>query len=116
MQFKKGFLRGIRHQIRPTVALAFAPNYQSYYDSIQVSNNPNVSRNSYNRYQEYIYGGPPNSGPQLGLNFNISNTLEAKVMGRRDTVARKVKIFESFWDKYLLQFCRGFSQVKPIKL
>ena len=114
MQFKKGFLRGIRHQIRPTVALAFAPNYQSYYDSIQVSNNPNVSRNSYNRYQEYIYGGPPNSGPQLGLNFNISNTLEAKVMGRLDTVARKVKIFESFGINTFYNFVADSLKLSPL--
>lgn len=96
LQFKKGFIRGIRHQVRPNLSMAIAPDYQQYYDSIQTSNGQPVIKTTYNHYQEFIYGGPPNSGPQMGLNLSIANTLEAKVMGRRDTVARKIKIFESF--------------------
>ncbi len=114
MQFKKGFIRGIRHQIRPSISLAFAPDYRSYYESIQTSNDPSVLPGFYTRYQENIYGGPPNSGPQMGLNFSLNNTLEAKIMSRRDTVARKVKIFESFGINTFYNFVADTLKLNPL--
>jgi len=46
--------------------------------------------------------------------FNISNTLEAKVMGRRDTVARKVKIFESFGINTFYNFVADSLKLSPL--
>ena len=96
LQFKKGFIRGIRHQVRPSLSLAFSPDYSHYYDSIQTSNVLPINKSIYNKYQEFIFGGPPSEGQRAGINLAIANTLEAKVMGRRDTIARKIKILESF--------------------
>lgn len=114
MQFKKGFIRGIRHQMRPSISFAFSPDYTHYFDSIQVNNTLPIRKTNYSRYQEFLFGGPSYSGQHAGLQFSISNTLEAKVMGGKDTVARKVKIFESFGINTFYNFAADSLKLNPL--
>lgn len=114
MQFKKGFVRGIRHQMRPNLSMTFAPDYTHLFQEIQTSNDTLIPRSSYSQYQENIYGGPSNSGQQMGLNLSISNSLEAKVMGRKDSVARKIKIFDNFHVGTFYNFAADSLHLSPL--
>ncbi|KXK19430.1 MAG: LPS-assembly protein LptD [Saprospiraceae bacterium] len=114
MQFRKGFIRGVRHQMRPSLSFAVAPDYSRYYDSVQTSNVRPIRKIAYNKYQEFIYGGPPGSVQQMGLSLSISNTLEAKVRGRKDTTDRKIKIFESFGVNTFYNFAEDSLKLKPL--
>ncbi|MEL6987979.1 MAG: putative LPS assembly protein LptD, partial [Bacteroidota bacterium] len=75
MQFRKGWLRGIRHVIKPTVSLNFAPDYLSqelgYYlqqdsDTREAFNNPST----YSIFEGGIFGSPPRSGQQTSLSYS----------------------------------------------
>lgn len=98
MQFKKGYLRAVRHVVNPSVGFSFRPDFGSeywdYWNNVQIDTAGRTQRYSY--YQNSIYGTPPD-GKSGSLNFSLSNNLEVKVRSKRDTVTgtRKVKLIES---------------------
>jgi hypothetical protein len=105
--FKKGKIKGIRHQIIPSISLNYQPDFGGrignyYYNSFTDSNN------LYNRYSYFngsIIGGPPD-GRIGGLNFNINNNLQMKMRGnKKDSTQsdRKINLidglsFQSFYN------------------
>ncbi len=94
LQFKNGFIRGVRHSMTPTVGFSYSPSYNRYQDSVQYSVNPRQFE-IYNRYQNAVFGAPSNSGVQASLNYGLTNLFEAKLFKRRDSTFRKVKLFEN---------------------
>jgi hypothetical protein len=94
LQFKKGFIRGFRHSLTPTIGFSYSPSYSRYQDSVQRSVNPRLFE-IYNRYQNAVFGAPSNSGVQKSLNFGLTNLLELKVFKRSDSTFKKIKILEN---------------------
>ena len=99
-QSTKGWLRGIRHVMTPSVSMSYAPDYDSrpfrYFDT--VSTNARAPRNNVSRYSYFeqgLYGSPPAGGRQMLLSYSINNNFEAKFRGKRDTADRKVKLLEN---------------------
>lgn len=92
MRFKKGLLRGLRHTMRPSVSLAYTPNYVSpelkYFQEI--------GGVYYNRLANSLYAKPSESGQNFGLNFSLNNNLEAKYYSKKDTTEKILKVFENF--------------------
>lgn len=97
IQFKKGFIRALRHQMRPSLGFNFAPNYASYFEYVQSSNNPTIPYTRYSPYMDNLFGGPSFSGQQMGLSISLNNIIEAKIRGKKDTADRKVKIFDNLY-------------------
>jgi len=102
MQFKKGWLKGIRHVIKPTVSLNFAPDYLSeqlgYYlqqdsDIRAEFNNPTT----YSIFQGGIFGSPPRTGRQGAISYSVSNIFEAKYFSKKDSTDKKFKIFDNIY-------------------
>ncbi len=99
--FKKGWLRGIRHVMKPSVGFSYTPDYTNpdfgYFryvstDSRDQYDNPEL----YNIFDEGIYGKPSSGGKQMAFTYGIANTIEAKTYSRRDSTEKKIKIFRSF--------------------
>jgi hypothetical protein len=98
LRFRQGYLRGLRHVIKPSVSLNYSPDYTraglNYYQV--VADTTDVDRFlSYSRFDGGIYGTPPQSTQQLGVSYSLNNIFEAKIFGRKDTVARNVKLFDN---------------------
>lgn len=98
LQFKKGPIRGLRHVIKPSVSMLYAPNYLSpergYFQYLPNPNNPEeVDR--YSVYDNAIYGGPPSSEQQMALNYTINNIFEAKYFSKKDSADKKLKLFDN---------------------
>lgn len=94
----RGFLRALRHVMTPSVGLSYRPDFSNdfwgYYQEVQVDSLGNTDL--YNKYNYGIYGAP-GEGVQGNVNFNILNTLEAKVRDKRDSTGlKKVNILERF--------------------
>ena len=93
VQFKKGWIRGIRHVFNPRAGFTYRPKLNSdevgYY-----GNNGTIGR--YNHDDLSIYGQAPtqNTG---AITYGIGNTLEMKVRSKKDTITgyKKVKILEA---------------------
>jgi lipopolysaccharide assembly outer membrane protein LptD (OstA) len=98
MQFRKGYLRAVRHVMNPSVGFSFRPDFGSefwnYYGEVQRDTLSNTERYSF--YRNSIYGVPP-EGKSGSLNFSLSNNLEIKVRSKRDTITgeRKIKLIDN---------------------
>ncbi len=94
----RGFLRALRHVMTPAIGLSYRPDYGSdfwgYYQEVQVDSLGNTEK-----FSSYNYGiyGSPGQGVQGNVNFNLLNTLEAKVRDRKDSTGiKKVSVLERF--------------------
>lgn len=98
MQFKKGFIRGFRHTLKPSVGFNFSPDYANqelrYQREIRdVETADGID--SYSIFDDGIYGGPPTSGQQMAINYSFNNIFEAKYFSRKDSVDKKMKLFDN---------------------
>ncbi len=98
MQFKKGWLRGIRHVMKPSVSLGFVPDYTDpdlgYFRTVPSETNLDEEL-EYSIFQGSIFGGPPSSGRQMAMSYSINNIFEAKYFSRKDSTDKKLKLFDN---------------------
>ncbi len=98
LYFKKGFLRGLRHVIKPSIGLSFAPDYLNpnlgWFDEVQSANNPDVFTR-YSIFDGGIFGTPSASGRQMAMTYSINNIFEAKVFSKKDSTSRNIKLFNN---------------------
>lgn len=96
--FKKGWLRGIRHVIKPSISMNFAPDYLDsglgYFDFVQNASDPE-RLDRYSVFEGAIFGAPPASGRQMALSYSLNNILEAKIFSKRDSTEKKVSLFNN---------------------
>ena len=99
-QFRKGWLRGLRHVLKPSISLNYQPDYTrsslGYYDSYQfINDNGELQEEEYSVFEDEVYSGPGSSGEVFGLNYSFTNLFEAKVFNKRDSSEKKVKLFDN---------------------
>ena len=92
----RGDLRALRHVVTPTVGFSYRPDFAEdfwgYYQEVQTDSLGNTRL--FSRYNYGIYGSP-GAGENGNINFNLLNTLEAKIRDRDDsTGVKKIKILE----------------------
>lgn len=99
LNFGKGFLRSIRHELRPSISLVYSPDYLNpnlgYYDEVQRDSRNLALYDRYSVFEGGIYGNPPSSGEQMALSYSFNNIFQAKVQGKQDSVARKMKLIDN---------------------
>ena len=90
--FKKGFVKAIRHVIKPSLSFNYRPDFgnpdfgfwQSYTDTLGMEH-------KYSIFEQSLYGGP-SYGKTGNIGFSVSNNLEMKVASEKDTVSGVKKI------------------------
>ena len=93
VQFKKGWIRGIRHVFNPRFGFSYRPKLaedeRGYYGN-------NGSYLTYSHDALSIYGRPPTNNTGA-VTYGFGNTLEMKVRSKKDTITgfKKVKILEA---------------------
>ena len=90
LKFKKGRLQAIRHVMRPNISYSYRPDFSSFYEEVQQSEDPNDVI-EYSPFSNGIYGSP-GKGLSNSLNFALNNTFEAKVMSKDSTKTEAKKI------------------------
>ncbi|NND32141.1 MAG: LPS-assembly protein LptD, partial [Saprospiraceae bacterium] len=95
---KKGWFRGVRHVVKPTISFNFSPDYTNpdlgYVDYVQQDiRDPELI--PYSIFEGSLFGSPSQSGRRMALSYSINNLFEAKVFTKKDTTARKIKLFNS---------------------
>ncbi len=106
IQFKKGWLRGLRHQMRPTISLNYSPSTESYYEFFD--GDPDISLDKQIRYNPFSPDNPFNSSDNetlfrsndlerggMSINYSLANTFEGKYYSKKDSSEKKFKIFNS---------------------
>lgn len=93
VQFKNGWLRGIRHSISPSLSFNYSPNYYRYTDSVRTTNS-SLLKQVYSRYENSLYGAAT-GGKQMALGYNLTNLFEMKTFSKRDSTFKKTKLLEN---------------------
>ncbi|MFN7115935.1 MAG: putative LPS assembly protein LptD [Saprospiraceae bacterium] len=122
LQFRKGFLRGLRHVAKISTGLSFSPDYLNprlqYFNFVQTSillpDQQDFQR--YSVFEQGIYGAPPAQGQQMAINYSINNIFEAKVRSKRDTVDRKVKLFDNLYVNGFYNFSADTMQWSQVSI
>ncbi|MCZ2222187.1 MAG: LPS-assembly protein LptD [Chitinophagales bacterium] len=95
-QFKKGKVKAIRHEVRPTFGLTYTPDFASKnFYNVQVDTSGRTMR--FSEFDGNIYGSY-SEGNFGGINFGIDNLLEMKVRDTKDSSAedKKIKLIDGF--------------------
>lgn len=106
-QFRRSFFRGIRHKMNISGGFSYVPvlSRQSWFDSVRQVRPVSAGANQRVQYQRYsIFEGSINQVFDPGIHprarktlyFNLSNTVEAKIKGRSDSVAKRIRILDNF--------------------
>ena len=97
-QFKKGWFRGIRHTMKPSVSTGFRPDFSEsdYFRQVQTTNRPGrLDSTEYTIFEEAVYGRPSQGPRDLAISYSLSNILEMKLYSaKRDTIKR-VRLFDN---------------------
>ena len=95
---KKGWFRGIRHVVKPSLSFNFSPDYTDpslgYIDRVQ----QDIRRDElvpYSIFEGALFGSPSMSGRQMALSYSINNLIEAKFFSKQDTTEKKIKLFNN---------------------
>lgn len=92
--FKKGWLRGIRHVIKPNIGLSYTPDTRAKYIREVTTISENVDNLEYNPYQGGIFTAPLNE-KAMSFTYGFTNQIEAKYFSKKDSTEKKFKIFNN---------------------
>ena len=90
-------LNMVRHVITPSVSFSYAPDfgdsrYGSWKTYTKTDEDGNVTQVPYSPYTGSLYG-TPSVGKTGAVSFSLSNNVEAKIVGRNDSL-KKVSIID----------------------
>lgn len=90
--FKKGYIRAIRHVINPSVSFSFRPDFGiAEFGYWRTYKDAEGKEYRYSIFEQDMYGGPAD-GRTGSIGLSISNNLEMKVKSSSDTVTGTKKI------------------------
>ncbi|MBX2815632.1 MAG: hypothetical protein KTR24_06535 [Saprospiraceae bacterium] len=95
---KKGWFRGIRHVMKPTLSFNFSPDYrgnENYVGQVQTDIRFPDEFDTYSFFEGGLFGTPPTTGRRMALSYSINNLIEAKIFSRKDSTDRKIKLFNT---------------------
>ncbi len=104
LQFKKGRLKGIRHTLKPSISFNYTPDFSApdgffggLFDEYDRDTSEVVNFQRYSIFEGGIFGAPStnSSGKQMSLNYSFNNIFEAKFRSKRDSVDKKIKLFDN---------------------
>ncbi len=94
----KGWFRGIRHVVKPSVSFNFSPDYTNpalgYVGQVQ-EDIRDEEFDTYSIFEGALFGSPPQTGKRMAIGYSIGNLLEAKFFSKKDSTAKKVKLFNT---------------------
>jgi hypothetical protein len=98
-QFKRGWFRGIRHTMKPSVSIGFGPDFSNsrFFRTVDTDLRPNVNQpQRYSIFEDGIFGGPSGGPRDVALSYSIINVLEIKHRTRNDSLpTKKLRIFDN---------------------
>ncbi len=96
LSFKKGWLRGLRHVIKPSLGFSYSPaSPHNYYQDVQFSVLYPDSTVSMSRFDNLMYSVRPTTLKNANLNYSFTNLFEAKYYSKKDSTEKKLKLFDN---------------------
>ncbi len=101
VQMSKGRLRGLRHQMTPSVGISYRPsnsgNSQEFvYASPTTGLDTSIIFNPFQSIRNTnLFNSRSLTDGGFSINYGIANTFEGKMFSKRDSTEKKFKIFNS---------------------
>lgn len=98
MRFSKGWLRGLRHTIKPNIGFNYTPgnNNTSWFDEYARGTTEDFSDlQRYSYFDGGPFGAPSYSTGAMSLNYSLNNIFEAKYFSFKDSTNKKVNLFDN---------------------
>jgi hypothetical protein len=121
LRFKKGWLRGLRHIIKPNITLTYNPDYTgpgyNYFDSYQSDLRPDKAQEvRYSIFENNIFRRQPSTNSSLVLRYSINNIFEAKYYSKRDSSEKNFKLFRNITINGNYDFLRDSLKFSDISM
>ncbi len=93
----KGFFRGVRHIVKPNVSFGYRPaTRERYQEVVDTDTRSKFNRPiNYSRYTNSPFGTLSGGEEQLALSYGISNIIEAKYWSKKDSIEKKIRLFDN---------------------
>lgn len=110
-------IKGIRHLITPNVSYSFSPDFtQGYYQRVDLVDAAGRNIVQYKSIHEGFVYGSSRQGLSNTMGFGIGNTLEMKVRSKKDTVDKKISIFNNLSIASSYNFAADSFKLAPISM
>ncbi len=115
--FKKGFIRGLRHVMKPTVSMGFNPGTREKYEEILYTD-PFSTQDSiaYNPFAGGVFGTPFLSDESMSLNYSIINIFEGKIFSKKDSTTKKIRFFDNITVTGNYNFAADSLKWSPVRI
>ncbi len=95
--FKKGLIRGLRHEMSPSVALSFSPSTERYLEFYDPDpNDPDNEEESYNPFSassgERLFRNTRLDVGGASITYGLRNRLRGKYWSKKDSMEKKFEI------------------------
>lgn len=115
---KKSPVQAIRHVLTPNISFSYTPDFSSqkygFYKPIQTDSTGRLGY--YSPFEGGMYG-VPGKGQSASVSFGIQNTLEAKILSKKDTSGvRKIKIIDNLSATSSYNFLADSLNLAPFQL
>lgn len=116
MQFGKGWLRGLRHVMKPAIGFSYSP--RSSDSSFQYSrfNILDDSLARFSRFENLLYGVRPVLEEQANLNYSFNNIFEGKYFSKRDSTEKKFKLFDNIVVSGSYNMAADYFKFSPVNI
>ncbi len=101
MRFAKGWLRGLRHQMTPTIGMSFRPstldkNKEFRFTSLNSGLDSSIVYNPFRSIgNTNLFNSRNLDQGGFSINYGIANTFEGKHFSKRDSTEKKFRLFNS---------------------
>lgn len=91
----KGWFRGIRHTLKPSIGFEYSPNTRAIYSDTLFYSDSELDPLIYTRFNEGPFNNPSFTELQSQVRYGFDNVLEVKTFSKRDSTEKKFKIFDN---------------------
>ncbi len=115
-RFSKGWLRGLRHVMTPSIGFTLAPDTKEKYSGMVLVSSDPRDAGQYDVYNPYSGGvfSPALNEKQMSLTYSLKNLFEGKYYSKRDSSEKKFKILRSLDFSGNYNFARDSFQFSPL--
>ena len=97
-KYKNFKLQAIRHTFAPSISFSYAPDFSNqkygYFKTVQSDSTGRTT--VYSPFADNAYG-TPSQGRSMAMSFSLSQSLEAKVLSKRDSTGiKKISLIDDF--------------------
>ena len=91
----KGWFRGIRHTLKPSIGFRYAPDTRSIYSDTLYYSDDERDPLIFTRFDDGPFNSPSFSDLESQITYGFNNIIELKHFSKKDSTEKKFKLFDN---------------------